>query len=110
MDAVKQMMRVHDLDALLRQAEDAAVWGRLGYDLPHAALLERERERLLAGVDRRWTLLYERGLKRYGRGLTPVRERVCLGCFVQLAHSVAPPPGESMLHLCESCGRLLHWG
>lgn len=110
MDAVRLMMRVHDLDAVLRQVEDAPVWGRLGYAIEHAAVLERERERLLAGMDRRWTVLYERGLKRYGRGLTPVRERACLGCFVQLPHSAAPPPGECMLHLCDGCGRLLHWG
>ncbi len=110
MDAVKDMMRVHDLDALLREVDDAAAWGRLGFAVENVLQIERERERLLTGIDRRWTLLYERALRRYGRGLTPVRERTCLGCFVQLPHSAAPSSGECQLHLCESCGRLLYWG
>lgn len=110
MDAVKQLMLAHDLDTVLREAEAASSWKRLGYAMGNPAPLLRERDHLLGAQERRWTLLYERGLKRYGRGLTPVRDRVCLGCFVQLPVSVAPSPGNSTLHLCEGCGRLLHWG
>jgi len=110
MDAVKRMMRVHDLDVMLREADDLRAWGRLGFELDQVAVLERERDKLLAGLDPRWTLLYDRAHRRYGRGLTPVRERVCMGCFVRLPASAAPSLGEAMLHLCESCGRLLYWG
>ena len=75
----------------------------------YAAGMQLEREKLLARCERRWVSLYERSLRRYGRGLTPVRGRVCQGCFVQLPTSAAPPPGEAQLHVCESCGRLLLW-
>ena len=110
MDAVKQMMRVHDLDVMLREANDRRAWGRLGFEIGAAEGLEQERDRLLAGLDRRWTLLYDRGHRRYGRGLTPVRERVCMGCFVRLPASAVRASSEAVLHLCESCGRLLYWG
>jgi predicted nucleic acid-binding Zn-ribbon protein len=53
--------------------------------------------------------LYERSLGRYGRGLSAVRQRVCLGCRLTLPTSAAPPPGLAQLHLCEGCGRLLLW-
>lgn len=110
MDAVKHMMRVHDLDVILREANDRRAWGRLGFGIGAVEGLEQERDRLLASIDPRWTLLYDRAHRRYGRGLTPVRERVCMGCFVRLPASATPAAGGAMLHLCESCGRLLYWG
>lgn len=112
MNAVQAVLELHDLDQLLLLVHDAATATRLkrmGYALDGVAALARERDRLVAAVDRRWLGWYDRSLGRYGRGVTHVRERVCQGCFVQLPTSAAPPPGEAHLHLCESCGRLLYW-
>jgi hypothetical protein len=109
---VRPVIELHDLDQLLLLALDegsADGLRRTGYTLAGAPALARERERLAAGLDRRWLGWYERSLGRYGRGLTLVRERVCQGCFVTLPTSAAPPPGEGHLHLCENCGRLLYW-
>ena len=97
---------------LLTQARDDARRGRLrrmGYTVGPAPTLVRERERLAGKLDRRWLTLYERSLGRYGRGLSAVRNRVCLGCRLTLPTSAAPPPGEAQLHVCEGCGRLLLW-
>lgn len=112
MSAVQGVLELHDLDQLLLLAQDPVSAGRLkrmGFGLDGFAAMARERERLAAGVDRRWLNWYDRSFHRYGRGVTHVRERVCQGCFVQLPTSAAPPPGEAHLHLCESCGRLLYW-
>jgi predicted nucleic acid-binding Zn-ribbon protein len=110
--AARQVLELHDLDQVLELANDRGCRARLeraGFRFEGAAALERERARMLAGIERRWSALYERSLLRYGRGLTLVRERVCQGCFVTLPTSAAPAPGEAGLHLCESCGRLLYW-
>ncbi|MCC6650796.1 MAG: hypothetical protein IT348_06575 [Candidatus Eisenbacteria bacterium] len=107
------VLELNDLDLLLDFVSDPARATRLrriGYALDGVELLARERARLLAGMERRWVTAYERAHARYGRGLTPVRGRVCQGCFVTLPTSAAPLPGESQLHQCESCGRLLLWG
>lgn len=112
MSAPRAVLELNDLDQLLELVRDPGTRSRLeraGYRMEGEAVLERERAKLLAGLDRRWAGLYERSLSRYGRGVTLVRERVCQGCFVTLPTSAAPPPGESGLHLCESCGRLLYW-
>ena len=109
---VRPVIELHDLDQLLLLATDeGSVDGlrRIGYTLVGTLALVREREKLAAGLDRRWLGWYERSLGRYGRGLTLVRDRVCQGCFVTLPTSAAPPPGEGHLHLCENCGRLLYW-
>lgn len=109
---VRAVLELHDLDQLLSFAHDgvaALEMRRAGFSLGGIPSLERDRDRIAAGLDRRWLGWYERSLGRYGRGVTIVRERVCQGCFVQLPTSAAPPPGEGHLHLCESCGRLLFW-
>lgn len=105
------LLELHDLDLLLSEAHHEptlAKLRKLGYAPAPAAPLERVRQRLVAGLDRRWVQHYERALQRYGRAVVGMRERVCLGCFVTLPTSAAPGAGES-LTLCESCGRILCW-
>ena len=112
MTAVEGFLELNDLDVLLALARDDARRGRLrrmGYTVGPAPALVRDRERLAGRLDRRWLNHYERSLGRYGRGLSAVRNRVCLGCRLTLPTSAAPPPGEEQLHVCEGCGRLLLW-
>ena len=112
MSVVEGFLELHEIDQLLLQATDperASRWRKLGYTLEPAAPLLRERDKLAAQLDRRWLGLYERSFARYGRGLSAVRLRVCLGCRLTLPTSSAPPPGVVQLHPCEGCGRLLLW-
>lgn len=112
MTDVNPVLELHDLDQLLRFVGDdeaAAGLRRIGFSLGGVPALGRERERLVARIDRRWLGWYERSLGRFGRGVTLLRDRVCQGCFVTLPTSANPPPGEGHLHLCENCGRLLYW-
>jgi predicted nucleic acid-binding Zn-ribbon protein len=112
MSTTRVVLELHDLDQLLEMVRDSGCRSRLeraGFRFDGLTALERERARLMAGLDRRWAGLYERSLSRYGRGVTLVRERVCQGCHLTLPTSVAPPPGVGGLHLCEGCGRLLYW-
>lgn len=105
------VLELHDLDQMLgelRNPKLAARLKKLGYEIESTAPLERARAKLLAQVDRRWLNHYERALRRYGRAVAVVRERVCLGCFITLPTSAAPNADES-LTLCESCGRILYW-
>lgn len=105
------LLQLQDLDLLageLRDPRAVARLRRLGYEVRSLEPLERERERQIEAVDKRWLGSYERALRRYGRGVAAVRERVCLGCFITLPTSAAPGPDESVT-MCESCGRILYW-
>ena len=106
------LLQVQEIDLLLQEWSlpiSRVRLGRLGFSPGDDRALQRSRQKLFAGLDRRWQRLYERALLRYGRGVVGVRERVCQGCRITLPTSAAPGPGES-LTLCESCGRILYWG
>jgi predicted nucleic acid-binding Zn-ribbon protein len=105
------VLQLHDLDLMageLRNPKLKARLKKLGYEFGEITPLERLRPKLLAQIDRRWINHYERALKRYGRAVAVVRDRVCLGCFITLPTSASPNADES-LTLCESCGRILYW-
>ncbi len=114
MSAAETLVAVQDIDLLIEEASDRdhlREARRCGLALPTTAVasLQAERDRLTVGIDRRWLELYERCRARYGRGLTAVRDRTCLGCQTRLPTSSAPPAGIALLQACESCGRLLLW-
>jgi len=99
-----------DIDALIREAGSAEARSRLrklGFELGDPARLTAVRTRLLASMDRRWVLAYERAFHRYGRAVVAVRDRVCSGCHLTLP-TVARPRTEA-LRVCQSCGRILYW-
>jgi predicted nucleic acid-binding Zn-ribbon protein len=105
------LLRLHDLDLLLadtRAPGCAARFKKLGFELRESHGLERHRARLLECVDRRWLNHYERALRRYGRAVAVVRDRVCQGCFITLPTAISPGSANA-LTLCESCGRILYW-
>ena len=112
MSGSRALLQLQDLDLLLGEvAEPAgrARLARLGLASGDAAPMQKQRDKLFGGLDRRWQRFYERAQSRYGRGVVQVRDRVCQGCRVTLPTSAQPGPGE-FLTLCESCGRILYWG
>ena len=112
MTALGSLVLLGDLDQLAREltgAESRARLRRLGFELPGLARLAAARERIARTIERRWMVAYERARQRYGRGITAVRERVCLGCFVTLPTSAGPRAGtDDAPGLCASCGRVLY--
>ena len=106
-----EVVSLHDLDLLLEEARYGGARQRtlsMGFRLAGLPALERVRARLQARLDSRWVRAYERAQRRYGRGVVPVRDRVCQGCFITLP-TCAAASGD-FLTVCESCGRILFWG
>ena len=111
MSDVSAVLQLHDLDLLAGEMQNAKTVARLkklGYGLASTSTIERTRAKLLAAIDRRWLNHYERAMRRYGRAVAVVRDRVCQGCFITLPTCASPGPEEPMT-LCESCGRILYW-
>lgn len=111
MSLVASMIQLHDVDAILLEARNTRLAGRLkklGFEIGPTAALEKVRARVAESIDPRWLNHYDRAMKRYGRGIAVVRQRVCQGCFITLPTSATPGAGDP-LTLCESCGRVLYW-
>jgi predicted nucleic acid-binding Zn-ribbon protein len=109
---VRGILQIHDMDLLEQELSDAAGRVRLrkiGLALEPSVALAKARQQAIETVDRRWTSLYERAYRRYGRGVCAVRDRVCQGCHITLPTSKTPSVADT-LTLCESCSRLLYWG
>ena len=108
------IVHLNDLDLLLGELAESAGRARLkklGFSSNGPARVEAARHRLATEIDRRWLTAYERAHQRYGRAVAPVRDRVCLGCYVTLPTTARPGPGgEGPLTVCQSCGRILYWG
>jgi predicted nucleic acid-binding Zn-ribbon protein len=113
MNAHDTIVVLADVDAMIREAqgmESRSRLKKLGFNLDGLPRLISARTRLIEGIDRRWTLPYERARQRYGRAVAAVRERVCSGCFVTLPTTARPREGDGgSLQVCESCGRILYW-
>ena len=119
MSALAGLVLLGDVDLLAHELADTESQHRLrrlGFGLDGQLRLAAAREKIVRGIDPRWMTSYERARQRYGRGITAVRERVCLGCFVTLPTSAARPAAESPTGevtgspgLCASCGRILYW-
>jgi hypothetical protein len=110
--AAEIIVRLHDVDLLLRETQDIESLARLrqmGFAPPRPTVAERARERLVADLEPRWSAHYARASSRYGRGLCVVRGRACQGCFMTFATATQPMDGDA-LTVCESCGRVLFWG
>lgn len=108
MTTAQDVLHLNDLDLMLREFDrNGPQLRKLGL-AAESAVAERARDKLLGRLDRRWVSHYERALRRYGRAVARVHERVCLGCFVTLPTS-ASPSADERLTVCESCGRILYW-
>jgi predicted nucleic acid-binding Zn-ribbon protein len=105
------LLQLHDTDLMLASLRDAGSVSRLkriGLVCDDVEALERARGRLVRQLEARWVTPYERALRRYGRGVVAVRDRVCQGCYITLPTCKAPTDQDT-LTLCESCGRILYW-
>jgi predicted nucleic acid-binding Zn-ribbon protein len=110
---IESLVRLHDLDMLIRDTRDAQgqeALKKMGFRVSGLSSLEEARAEIAQTIAKRWMVLYERLFQRYGRAVVPVKDRVCLGCFVTLPTSALPPPADSnAVTVCESCGRILYW-
>lgn len=101
------VVRLHDLDLLLEEARAGGARARsltVGFRQAGLPALERARTQLSARLEPRWTLVYERARRRYGRAVVAAHAGVCEGCFITLPTAAAR---ADTLSVCESCGRIL---
>jgi len=107
---LERLAALHDHDLLLDEAHTHGAVARLkamGLATGPTVAIEKSRAALAEGLERRWTMAYDRARARYGRGMVVVRDRVCVGCFMKMPTSAVP--ATDLPVPCESCARVLYW-
>ena len=106
---IEFLVALQDLDLMLKEIEDVK---ELGFDVNTEghSTLNRAREELVEKIKKPLLGQYERLRRRYKRAIVPVKEDICLGCFMKLPTAItADGRADKDVLLCEGCGRFLYW-
>lgn len=107
----EKLVALQNLDVMIREVR-AGHEERLGFRIEKLDELLATREKLAAQIDPADLAIYERLAKRYDyvSAVVPVRDKNCLGCFMDLPTSaVRRAESDQGLMTCENCGRILYW-
>jgi len=101
------LVALQDLDIMIKDIEDVK---QIGFDVEGREKLEEARNELTAKLDKRLLFNYEKLRKRYKRSIVPVKDDVCLGCFMRVpTQLITRGRKDQDVINCEGCGRILYW-
>jgi predicted nucleic acid-binding Zn-ribbon protein len=108
---LETLIALHDLDDMLRDTQDPR-YMKIGFKLgKHVKDLEKARQNLLKKIPDNVLKRYEKLQPKYGRGIAPIVNDVCMNCFVRLPIAFASQPDRRAgLHTCPNCGIFIYWG
>jgi len=102
-----RLVVLQDLDMMIGEMDEVK---KLGFDVHGKQNLEDARKKLVKKISKPLLYNYEKLKKRYKRAIVPVKEDVCLGCFMRLPTSLSVRGrDDSKVYICEGCGRILYW-
>jgi predicted nucleic acid-binding Zn-ribbon protein len=94
-------LMIHDLDQGAASREAA-----LGFSLEQHDTLVRAREDLAARLERPLMAHYRKLHDRFKRAVVPVKNNVCLACFLKQPTQYSTEQDE--IRTCENCSRILY--
>jgi len=101
------LVQLQDLDLMIEEATDVQ---KLGFSITGVDELKQAREELSEKIPKPLLYRYERLRGKLKRALVPVKNDICLGCFLRQPTSLGKQGREgSEIFTCENCGRMLYW-
>jgi len=101
------LVALQDIDNMIL---DNAEEQELGFKTEGMEKMQHMRHDVAAQIDLPMLRTYERLHQRYRRAVVPVKDEICLGCFVKLPTSLSTKGKENVVVFrCENCGRILYW-
>ncbi len=107
---LETLIMLQDLDLMIREMTDkntANEMTRIGFELNHVPDLHGARDDLAKKIDADLLAIYDRLMKRYQRAIVPVRDNVCLACFIKQPTKYIA--GDPTIRWCNSCNRFLYF-
>ena len=112
-EILQTLVILQDLDDMIGEAENAELLKeqeQMGFEMKGLQKLKEARQELLDKLPVDIHGQYRKIRKRYGRAIAPVRENICLGCFITIPTALSNKNiGNLDLRNCENCGRFLYW-
>lgn len=101
------LVALQDLDIMIRDIDEVK---ELGFEVAGKEKLQEARNDLTKKISKPLLYNYEKLKTRYRRAIVPVKDDVCLGCFMRIPTSLSTR-GRSDQEVinCEGCGRILYW-
>jgi hypothetical protein len=104
---LEYLVELQDLDLMMEEAEEVE---KLGFDVTGYNELQTARNELASTISKPLLSRYERLRAKLKRAVVPVKNDICLGCFLRQPTSRgARGREEDMIFTCENCGRMLYW-
>lgn len=101
------LVALQDIDIMLRDIDEVK---ELGFEVGGRDKLQEARDELARRISKPLLYGYEKLRKRYRRAIVPVKDDVCLGCFMRIPTSLSTRGRSDQDVLsCEGCGRILYW-
>lgn len=101
------LVSLQDIDLMI---EEAAAVEKLGFAITGCDELKKAREELASRINKPLLFRYERLRAKLKRAIVPVKNDICLGCFLRQPTSIGAKGREEMqIFTCENCGRMLYW-
>ena len=101
------LVALQDLDIMIKDVEDVK---EIGFNVAGKKKLEAAREELTEKLAKPLLFRYEKLKKRYKRSIVPVKDDICLGCFMRVpTQLITRGRTDREVISCEGCGRVLYW-
>lgn len=110
MSRLEQIIILQDLDLMIREMGDqktASQLRKFGFALDESSKLVEARREIAAGIDRDVLAAYDRLMSRYPRAVVPVKNGICLACFIKQPTQLSAADLEKV-RFCEQCKRILY--
>ena len=107
---LEKILMLQDLDLMINDLGDsdkASEEEKLGFAMDQLGALEKARQDLATEIDRKLIVHYDQLQGRYKRAVVPVKNNVCLACFLKQPTQYSTEQMEQV-RTCENCSRILY--
>lgn len=107
---LEKILMLQDLDLMIHDMGDndvASKEKKLGFAMDQLGALQKAREDLATEIDDELIQHYDKLVGRYKRAVVPVKNNVCLACFLKQPTQYSVEQMEE-IRTCESCSRILY--
>ncbi|MFH0812934.1 MAG: hypothetical protein V2A69_08870 [Pseudomonadota bacterium] len=112
-EILQNLVILQDLDEMIAEAENTDLLQaqeKMGFEVKGLEKLKEACKELMEKIPLEVITHYQKIRKHYGRAIAPVRDKICLGCFITIPTYLSSKEiGNQVLRNCENCGRFLYW-